>query len=136
MSNEDELFTILFKFGKLMRSRMDMSGPLLTAQLATLYFVEERGGPTMHEIAQYHRFTAPSATTHIQELVLGGYLERQPDEKDRRRVRLTLTAKGSRTVENEIKKKKRVIESLFSDLSDKDREQFISILSNILSTQK
>jgi DNA-binding MarR family transcriptional regulator len=136
MSNKDELFNQLFKFGKLMRSRMEKSGPLPTAQLATLYFVAERDDPTMHDIARHHRVTAPSATTHIQELVRSGYLERRSDETDRRRIRLVLTPKGSRIIEDEVKKKKRVIESIFSDLSEKDREQFITILSKILSTQQ
>ena len=136
MSNKrTETFSRLFALGRLIRSRVDASGSLPMAQLETLRFIIEGKTPTMHAIAEYHRITAPSATTHVQELVRLKYVKRVTDAKDRRQVRLAITPLGLRTYTKAVAERRKVIEALFTHLSDRDLETFNRILDTIIAKQ-
>ncbi len=134
MSNKrTEAFSRLFALGKLIRSQVDASGSLPMAQLETLRFIIEHQSPTMHAVAEYHRITAPSATTHVQELVRLKYVKRISDTKDRRQVRLAITPLGARTYTKAIAERKQVIEALFTHLTDQDLDTFNRILDTIIA---
>ena len=136
MSNKQtETFSRLFALGKLIRSQVDASGSLPMAQLETLRFIAEGTTPTMHAIAEYHRITAPSATTHVQELVRLRYVKRVHDPRDRRQVRLVLTPLGTRVYTKALAERKAVIEALFAHLSSSDLETFNRILDTIIAKQ-
>ena len=136
MSNKrTETFSRLFALGKLIRSQVDASGSLPMAQLETLRFIAEGTTPTMHAIAEYHRITAPSATTHVQELVRLRYVKRVHDPRDRRQVRLVLTPLGTRVYTKALAERKAVIEALFAHLSSSDLETFNRILDTIIAKQ-
>lgn len=117
--------------GRLMKAQMARRGSLPWAQFETLRFISEESSPTMHDIARYHGITAPSVTAHVSELVRAGYLTRLSDEKDRRTIRLNLTARGKRALTVNIEKRRKIIETLFKKLGENDRVAFNRILGKI-----
>ncbi len=130
---EDATFTQMLSLGRLIRSQIERETTLSLAQLETLRFVYEAGRPSMLEVAHYHRITAPSATSLVDELVRAKLLTRVSDARDRRHVRLTLTSSGRRVLKASMESRKRVIESLLTDLGERDRKEFNRLIGNILA---
>ncbi len=52
------------------------------------------GRPTLSDVAEALRVTRPTATRLVDGLVQRGWLIREPDPKDRRRIRLRTTPEG------------------------------------------
>jgi DNA-binding MarR family transcriptional regulator len=51
-------------------------------------------GPTVGRLAELLGVTKQSASQLVDDMIRAGFLEREPDPDDRRRVRLALTARG------------------------------------------
>ncbi len=133
---DDSTFVRMFALGKLIRSRAELGGSLPLGQLETLRFVVEAKSPTMQEVAEYHRITAPSATALIAELVAPGYLTREHDQSDRRIVRLAPTALGKKILRTNMERRRKIIDELLAGLSPNERAQFNTLLDKILITKK
>ncbi len=130
--DNDTTFSLMFELGRLIRSRMEKSAPLLPiAQFETLRFVYDKVRPNMRDIAKHLQVSAPSATALVDELNRAQYLHRQPDTKDRRQVRLAMTEKGSRMLLKSIAQRKRVLRSVLSPLSHNDQHELNRILTKI-----
>lgn len=68
------------------------------AQLFVLRQIGRRPGLSLHDLAQRTHTRDSSVSEVVSRLVSGGYVERNPDPGDRRRVRLTLAPAGRRVV--------------------------------------
>ena len=132
---EAHTLSLMLEMGRLMRSRMVGVMPLPSAQCETLWLISERERPSMRDIARHFKISAPSATSLASELARGGYLVRTSDAKDRRQVRLILTPKGRKTLRGVMERRKKVLESVLSVLSARDRADLARILSNIVSAK-
>ncbi len=133
-SDTDTILTLMFEVGRIIRRAMVArdSMPLPLSSIETLRFVEEKGTPTMRDIAGYLRITAPSATALVECLVGSGFLSRKEDAKDRRVVRVSLTKKGATLLAKVTRRRMEALRKLVSALSAADRAHFISILSKIV----
>ena len=87
----------------------------------------------MGAIASYFKITAPSATSLVNELVKAELVLRAHSEHDRREVLLHLSSKGKAVLYDFEGKRKKIFDSVFAVLSEKDREQFDAILNKILA---
>jgi len=89
--------------------------------------------PTMRELADYLHVKAPSATSVVIRLEREGFLARVREAKDKRIVRLVLSPKGEKRVARYVADSSRIMEKVFSKISDQD----VASLSRILrSVQK
>lgn len=61
---------------------------------AVLAWLDSRGTMTSAELAAAERVSAPSMSRTVGELADKGYIERTPDENDKRRVNLTISPEG------------------------------------------
>ena len=95
--------------------------------------VRERAGCQMHEIAASLGISRPAATGLMDRLIAQGLVRREGDQKDRRIVRVRITAKGQKIVDAIWDQKRRTIMKVFGRISPSDRSQYISILERVVT---
>ena len=74
----------------------------------------------------------PTLSRAIESLVKRGYVRRLEDSDDRRVKRLSLTAKGRRTIDRLIEIRAAEFETVLATLSDDERERLAEALQPIL----
>jgi DNA-binding MarR family transcriptional regulator len=131
----------MFEMGRLLKSEMCRDGIPMPSFLhfETLRFIQDKEGKlkdadlaaTMSDVAEYLKIAPPSATSLINTFVRDGVITRISDPEDRRRVRLTLSAKGTSLLEETLEKRSRAFASIFSSLSEKDSIELARILTII-----
>lgn len=128
----EELISLMFSAGRLMREQVGTNVTAPYLHLATLRYVAERKQPLMREIAQYLHIAAPSATSLVNTLVKSGQIKRIADPSDRRIVRLEITAKGQKALDDGMRQKKESLQELIKGLGDREREQLKNILKKLM----
>ncbi len=106
---------------------------LTMVQLQALFFLKTHNKCQMNEIATHFKIELPSATSLVNKLVTEKLATRKTDPKDRRIVRVTLTAKGEKLLTDGMKEREKKIEQMLSFLSEKDSDDFLRILQTIIS---
>jgi DNA-binding MarR family transcriptional regulator len=81
------------------RLRQQVAGGLTSSQVSALAAVERLGAPTLGALAASEQVQPPSMTKMVVGLEGAGLVTRREDDKDRRIVRVALTAEGRRTVQ-------------------------------------
>jgi MarR family transcriptional regulator for hemolysin len=76
--------------------RKDLSVP----QFRTLFFLGRNQGPSLSDVAEHIGLTLPSMSSLVDELVERGLVKRETRSDDRRRMTLTLTARGEATLKS------------------------------------
>ena len=129
------LTSLAFLMGRRMREEMhrspDDKRSISLLQFEAMRYVEDKK-PLMRELAHYFSVTPPAATLLVEELVDDKLLARVVDKKDRRGIRLTLTAKGRRFMTAAIQEKIRKLEDTFSVLSKTEQDQLEAILEKVI----
>ncbi|HEX9088575.1 MAG TPA: MarR family transcriptional regulator [Arthrobacter sp.] len=115
--------------------RLDADGELSAAQLSTLKMLMDdadasggHSGARVGEIARNLGVKVPSATEQIIKLERAGLARREPDPKDSRAVRVTLTGAGRAAVESANERRNTVMAGILSSLSDGDRAALAAAL--------
>lgn len=85
----------------------------------------------MKDIAKYMNISLPAATGLINKLYSLGIVKRVYDKKDRRVIYISLTPKGKNIVKQAGEQKKKLIENLFSKLTNKERLTYLKILQKL-----
>ena len=88
----------------------------------------------MHELARFLSVSKPAATGLIDRLISQQLVRREPDARDRRIVRIAITAKGRRVLANIWDQKRRMIVEVFGQISPPQRAQYLSILEQVAAT--
>jgi DNA-binding MarR family transcriptional regulator len=131
----EELVSHMFIMGRLMRDKMHKNigtGQCSMLEFETLKYIKDAGKPHMRDVAKNFHVTPPAATLLIDTLVKAKLLERILDPKDRRSVRVGVTAKGKRLLERGMAKKINELKKTFIILTPTERAQFIVILKKII----
>lgn len=90
------------------------------------------GGPLkMKDIAHIQQITLPAVTGMIDRLVGLKMVRRIPDENDRRVIFIAITQSGKRVLESVKNARKKIIEQMFSDLTDEERKTYLSIIRKV-----
>ncbi len=100
-------------------------------QLETLGYVKDNKNPLMKEVASFLSITPPSATPLINKLAKLGMLERCSDKNDRRAIRLSITSKGQKMLEKEIKKISIQMQKTLVILDHKEQKNLAEILQKV-----
>lgn len=101
-------------------------------QIAVLYSLT-RGRLLTSELARNFNVTMPTITRAVEALVDKGYVERQPDADDRRRIYLRLTEKGAEISDYAHAKFRSAVSNFLSPLGD-DQLRDISIACTHIAT--
>jgi len=99
------------------------------------FFVMEHIGRSgelkMGDIAKFINVTTAAITGIVDRLVRDLYVLRISDPKDRRIVKIRLTAKGAKVVRDMIERRKQVSIKMFGMITQEEREQYLKILTRI-----
>ncbi|HPS59325.1 MAG TPA: MarR family transcriptional regulator [Spirochaetota bacterium] len=101
-------------------------------QTKILMFVYENTEKSMSEISLMTSLEKSSFTRSVDYLVKNGFLVKNSPEKDRRKIHLSLTGKGTsaaRLIKNDLDI---YFESLLSDFSGKEKTEFFESLNSVL----
>jgi DNA-binding MarR family transcriptional regulator len=128
----NQLADLIFAMNRLTKEGMEYGLNSLTfTQLQTLSFVYRSSNPTMKEIAKYLHITPPSATSMVNNLVKLKFLKRKINGSDKRSINLLLTTKGEKEVHKGYALAKKHLEKRLDYLSEKDKREFIRIISKL-----
>jgi DNA-binding MarR family transcriptional regulator len=83
------------------------------------------------ELADHTSVARDKISRIVDQLVANGLVARRTDEKDRRRIVLTLLAKGKRVFEDLELVARRIEADVLGKLSESEREAFADLLSKI-----
>ena len=133
----DILLPLIFELGRVLKSEAHKDDVEMPSHLhiETLRFIQESQTPSMSDIANYLRVARPTATSLINSFVDEGMLERAPDMEDRRVVRLQLSKKGKKVLEEVMQKRADAFSRIIAPLSDADCKELARILIVITRTK-
>ena len=134
MDINEELSSAIFNVGRLVREKIyssDCSTGFTQTEIEVLKFLEDSKNTKMKAIADYLHIKPSSATPVIENLVKKGSLKRIINKNDRRAVYITLTPKGLKSIQEKHKIIHKIINKVFSALSDKDKKNLIKIFEKI-----
>jgi DNA-binding MarR family transcriptional regulator len=92
------------------------------AQFAVLAGLKMHGPHTLGELAERERVTAPSMNRTVNCLEESGYITRTPDDDDRRKVNIELTALGREVVIETVRRRDAWLEAALAELDPAERE--------------
>jgi len=107
-------------------------GKITLPQMGALEYLCARRESPMNELARHLGVTRPAATGLADRLIAQGLVSRQGDRSDRRVVRINLTPKGRRVLDNIWNQKRRMIQEVFGQLSPADRTQYLATLERVV----
>jgi DNA-binding MarR family transcriptional regulator len=117
----DALRPALLKASRALRREAQRAGvSALDAQL--LGTVKKRAGIGVSELAEREQMTRASMSGHVKRMEAAGWIARAaPDDDDRRRVGLTLTAKGGKALDAIRRRRNDWLAARLAALSPEDR---------------
>lgn len=95
--------------------------PLSVPQFRALIFANVHAGPSLSALAEHLGLSLPTASRLADQLVRRGLLQRQRAASDRRRVSLTLTARGDRVYQVARRATRAALARRFAELSEAER---------------
>ncbi len=107
------------------------SSKITMPQFFVLESIHRTGECKMGDIAKFLSVTTAAITGIVDRLVRDGYVLRVSDPRDRRIIRIGLTAKGDKTAKNMLEKRRQVSINMFGMISQKEREEYLKILTTI-----
>jgi len=104
-----------------------------SSRLRVLAGLKNLDNPRMGELASVLGVTVPSLTGLVQKLEEEGLLERKPDPKDARAVRLYLSKTGATCLEEFYAQRREKWSNLLSRLKPQERSRLIALLEELYS---
>jgi DNA-binding MarR family transcriptional regulator len=117
----DALRPALLKVSRALRREAQRAGvSALDAQL--LGVVKKHAGIGVSELAEREQMTRASMSGHVKRMEAAGWIARAaPDHEDRRRVGLTLTAKGAKALDAIRRRRNDWLAARLAELSSAER---------------
>ena len=129
-----ELSTLFFEMRQIIRQQQPLNGkadPNMWLRVETLRFIASVDGPTMRELAEFLRITAPSMTSLISHLEKRGLLRRSKAKEDKRTVHIHLTAKGRQELARYDARSAEKLRRVFGPLPKKDLQALLHIMREV-----
>jgi DNA-binding MarR family transcriptional regulator len=107
-------------------------GRITLPQLWVLESLSRNDLCPMNELARFLRISRPGATGLVDRLIAQNLVHRVSDTRDRRLVRVGLTAKGRRVLGNIWDQKRRMLVEVFGQIPAGDRAQYLRTLERVV----
>lgn len=131
----EEITALILSVGRAIRkqslSEDKRKRKLSVIQIETLRFIRENKKVLMKDLAEYLFIAPPSATSIADELFRRKLVARSADRKDRRIIKIALTAKGRKTLENSIQGKLEWFRKKIETLSSREKKSLRKILEKL-----
>ncbi|MBN1354316.1 MAG: MarR family transcriptional regulator [Candidatus Omnitrophica bacterium] len=108
-----------------------LKGRMTFAQMIILDFLYMKGESKMGDVSRAMGVTKSAVTGLTDRLIKVGFLRRFRSLNDRRIVRITLSKRGSAVARRLAGYKLKMIGTLFSNISQKERRQYLGILKKL-----
>ena len=116
-----ELRMATFRLARRLRAQRAIDS-MSDGQFTVLATLRIHGPHTLGELAERERVSAPSMNRTVNCLEESGYLVRTPDEVDRRKVNIDLTASGLEVVAETVRRRDAWLEEALEELAPTERE--------------
>lgn len=129
-----QILPFLARFSKAMKGeRADplSAGKITFPQYIALNILNTDEPMKMKDISKGMRISMPAVTGLVNRLVRLKMVKRSYDENDRRSIYIELTSLGEATILDVTKGRQRMIEELFSDLSNEERDIYLTIIRKV-----
>jgi len=104
---------------------------LFKGQPKVLGYLRQHDHASKKDIADRFNIAMPTVTKTIERLENNGFVKTVSDEHDKRKKRVSLTAKGMQVEEELITFKKAYADQVFKNISEEDLEHFEKVLLQI-----
>jgi len=115
-----ELRLAVFRLTRRLRSRRPV-GDLSSPQLSVLFGLEARGPLSLGELAARDHVSAPSMHRTVNCLEEDGWVTREPDPDDGRKIRIVPTEAGIGAVRRTVKERDAWLQEAVDALPEEDR---------------
>jgi len=131
---EERLLKLLLRLRKLGPGRLPFEDvPVTPPQSLLLDWVAGAPGCGIQEMAAGLGLTAPTVSVGVRRLEDAGLMEREPDPKDRRSIRLFLTAQGQTLHQRARGLRWQKIQRLLAGLTPQERETLLDLLERAIN---
>lgn len=111
-------------------------GKITLPQVLILDLLNRCGPSKMTALAREMKVTTAASTGIVQRLVLSGYVQREFDQKDRRIIKIKLSAKGQELLKRLNQQRRGIISKIFGQISEHDRSEYLRILLQVTELLK
>ena len=102
--------------------------PLPLNQFGVLCVLMDTQGLTITDISRQLNISKQQMTNIIDKLLSAGYVSKEPDPKDRRRLVITISRKGKKLLEEHMEQFRQRFESHAQNLTRDERQELATIL--------
>lgn len=109
------------------------------SQFHILMFIQNNAGTSLLDVAQHLGLTSPSTSATVDELVSKQMVLRVPSNEDRRKITLTLTENGQKTLKEISEHSQKDLAQYLTSLTAEERSvvfQALQLLEPLFSTPK
>jgi MarR family 2-MHQ and catechol resistance regulon transcriptional repressor len=127
-------FVVIMKSSKSLEEiiKKDISSHgMKSSDFTVLEALYHKGSQTVREISNAVLINTGSITYVIDKLEKKGYVKRRHCQEDRRVVYVDITDEGTKQMDEIFPKHQQVIEELFSDVSDEEKQTVIQVLKRV-----
>ena len=127
----NELMPLIMKeFGRRQTNEL-YKGKISLPQFLLLDFLSSQDGAKMTDLAKFMEVSTPAVTGIVDRLVRDRYVVRAYDARDRRIVKIKITAKGVELVKRIHRQRRQRVVKIFGKISALERSEYLKILRHI-----
>lgn len=106
---------------------------LTVQEIHTVMLIGRMDAPRMSDLARRGHVTLGTMTVMINKLVKKGYVNRARDDKDRRVVRVALTARGRSADKMHMTYHKKFTDKILGALTESEQQQVVGLVEKIMA---
>lgn len=119
------------KFVRIPPSHSFANHSISHSQMEIMFLLYDEGKFTMSNLSKALLISKPNVTPMVDKLINNQFVERLPDEKDRRIIHISLTQKGRNFLDEERSIVEKSIEKKLESLSTEQLEILFHIFENV-----
>lgn len=127
----NEILPVIFREYARQHAKVFSRIKLTHQQFVILHYLNREGGTKMSDLARMMSVTTAAMTGLVTRLVRDGYVVRENDPKDRRVIMIAMTQKGSRVAQHMDEQGRKTIMDIYGRITQKEREEYLRILSHL-----
>jgi DNA-binding MarR family transcriptional regulator len=130
ISTGQELVVSLLTVARRLRSRLP-EGRFDPAMMFVLHHVQVGGSLRVSALAEALGLDTSTASRHVRQLELAGYLARTGDPQDRRASRVRLTRRGRGALDRAMRARAARLDHAIADWSEEDRVTLTTLMTRL-----